>query len=226
MRKGVQISQDAFDGVVKENMDDFGMDLQDALEDAIHTFQLQGADLRGIITDGSRSESGTKPPVVEAINEVEHATAASGGMAVNESVLRSLDRLYGLCKEGGSDTVSVAGRHGGVEASISVFKAVGSNGSAMNLVLKTLNLLIEDTENRDKFRRSGGPELLMSVLTSEDEGHDNKLHACIMLSASATGDELAMEQFMDLHAAEELPKLLKENTNNQNLVIAIGFHKC
>ena len=46
-RTKVQISQEAFDSLVKENMDDFDMPLEEALEDAINTFKLQGVDLRG-----------------------------------------------------------------------------------------------------------------------------------------------------------------------------------
>lgn len=225
-RQTLQISQATFDGVVNENMDDFGMDLQEALQDAIHTFRLQGADLRGIITDGSGSENGTNTAIVEAIKQLEHAITDLGEKTANESILRtldilrSLDRLHNLCK-GGSDSVSIAGRHGGVEASISAFKVLTCKKTAIDLVLETLNLLIQDAENRDKFRRSGGPEILMIVLTAQDEGHDNKVNACTMLSTSATCDELAMEQFMELNVAKELPKLLKENMNDENLVIAI-----
>lgn len=43
----MQISQEAFDGAVRENMEEFDMDLTEAVEDAIKTFQLQGADLSG-----------------------------------------------------------------------------------------------------------------------------------------------------------------------------------
>lgn len=219
--KKVQISQDAFDGLVKENMDDFGMDLQEALEDAIKTFQLQGADLRGIITDGSGSDNVASHPIIEAIKEVEHASKALAEKTSNESITKSLERLYGLCKEGGSETVSVAGRYGGVEASISAFKALGSKGSARNLVMKILNVLVGDSENREKFRQGGGPEMLMGVLTDEDEDHEIKMHACTIISTCATGDELAMEHFMDLNVAEELPKLLRENASVESMVLAI-----
>lgn len=44
------ISQEAFDELVKENIDDLGMDPAEALEDAIQTLSLQGVDLSGIST--------------------------------------------------------------------------------------------------------------------------------------------------------------------------------
>ena len=45
---GRSISQDAFDELVKENIDDLGMDPAEALGDAIQTLALQGVDLSGI----------------------------------------------------------------------------------------------------------------------------------------------------------------------------------
>lgn len=43
------ISQEAFDEVVKENVDDLGMDPTEALQDAIQTLTLQGVDLSGTL---------------------------------------------------------------------------------------------------------------------------------------------------------------------------------
>lgn len=42
------ISQEGFDAAVKENMEDFDMDLAEAVQDAVKTFQIQGADLSGM----------------------------------------------------------------------------------------------------------------------------------------------------------------------------------
>lgn len=42
------ISQQAFDEMVQENIDDLGMDPTEALEDAIQTLTLQGVDLSGV----------------------------------------------------------------------------------------------------------------------------------------------------------------------------------
>ena len=41
------ISQEAFDELVKENIEDLGMDPTEALEDAIQTLSLQAVDLSG-----------------------------------------------------------------------------------------------------------------------------------------------------------------------------------
>lgn len=42
-RMAMFVTQDTFDEVVKENMEDFGMDRQSAAEDAVGQFKAQGA---------------------------------------------------------------------------------------------------------------------------------------------------------------------------------------
>jgi hypothetical protein len=48
MKAKLAISQEGFDAAVKENMEDFDMELAEAVQDAIKTFQIQGADLSGM----------------------------------------------------------------------------------------------------------------------------------------------------------------------------------
>lgn len=43
-----KVSQQAFDEMVQENIDDLGMDPAEALNDAIQTLTLQGVDLSGL----------------------------------------------------------------------------------------------------------------------------------------------------------------------------------
>jgi len=43
----IAISQEAFDSMVRENMEDLGMDPDEALADAVEALSLQGADLSG-----------------------------------------------------------------------------------------------------------------------------------------------------------------------------------
>lgn len=47
-KAGRTISQEAFDDLVKENIEDLDMDPTEALQDAIQTLTLQGVDLTGL----------------------------------------------------------------------------------------------------------------------------------------------------------------------------------
>lgn len=50
MEKLKQISQETFDAVVQENMEEFEMDLNEAVQDAIDQFKTQGVDMSNLIT--------------------------------------------------------------------------------------------------------------------------------------------------------------------------------
>ena len=54
----VKITQETFDAAVKENVDEFGLSLEEAIEDAVKQFVSQGVDLDGIITKPPSSVDG------------------------------------------------------------------------------------------------------------------------------------------------------------------------
>lgn len=50
MEQPKQISQETFDAVVRENMEEFEMDLHEAVQDALEQFKTQGVDMSNLIT--------------------------------------------------------------------------------------------------------------------------------------------------------------------------------
>ena len=50
MAQPKQISQETFDAVVRENVEEFEMDLGEAIQDAKEQFKTQGVDLSNLIT--------------------------------------------------------------------------------------------------------------------------------------------------------------------------------
>ena len=69
-----QISQETFDQVVKENMDDFGMELEEAQKDAWEQFETQGVDLSNIRRAGAVTED---HQVVRNVDELKKVVAAA-----------------------------------------------------------------------------------------------------------------------------------------------------
>ncbi|XP_067667203.1 armadillo repeat-containing protein 6-like [Haliotis asinina] len=71
-----QITQQTFDDVVKENMEDFDMSVEDAIEDAVQQFQTQGVSLDNIVKDGSLYSAGGAGgddvihPVIKAVQDL------------------------------------------------------------------------------------------------------------------------------------------------------------
>ena len=84
-----RISQETFDSVVKENIDDFGMDPEEAVADAVQQFISQGVDLSCIVKSaGPASES----PVIKAIEALSSAIEASPS-----DPLARIAAMKGLC---------------------------------------------------------------------------------------------------------------------------------
>ncbi|XP_014665235.1 PREDICTED: armadillo repeat-containing protein 6-like [Priapulus caudatus] len=75
-----RITQETFDDVVKENEDEFEMEHQEAVEDAIKQFTSQGIDLTNIITTFQGNNGGGnddhKKPLLNAISELSSALSA------------------------------------------------------------------------------------------------------------------------------------------------------
>jgi hypothetical protein len=78
MAQPKRISQETFDAVVRENIDEFEMDLDEAVADARQQFESQGVDLSNLITTFVRE------PGTEGSAGLKHSNPVKGG-----SILRT-----------------------------------------------------------------------------------------------------------------------------------------
>lgn len=85
-----KISQETFDDVVRENMEEFDMEAAEALEDAIKQFNKQGVNLSSIDISGGVG----RQEVLDAIAAL--SSLASGGVAEGE-IVAAIDSLTQLC---------------------------------------------------------------------------------------------------------------------------------
>ena len=83
-----KISQETFDDVVKENMEDFEMDSKEALVDAINQFTKQGVDMSSIDISGGIG----RQEVLDAITELNDCIEKKSG-----DVIASIEKLAALC---------------------------------------------------------------------------------------------------------------------------------
>ncbi|CAI5489250.1 unnamed protein product, partial [Closterium sp. Naga37s-1] len=70
------VTQEAFDALVREGMDEFDMAPEEAVEDAVRTLTMQGADLAGIVAAYSASGQRAQHPAAAAATQL--ATALAG----------------------------------------------------------------------------------------------------------------------------------------------------
>nr|XP_054756602.1 LOW QUALITY PROTEIN: armadillo repeat-containing protein 6-like [Lytechinus pictus] len=99
-----RITQETFDAVVKENMEDFELGAEEAVADAIQQFESQGINLANIIKEahvGGESGEPTKHPVVVALHGLTEGikTIASGGdgAELQEDIISHLQAFKTEC---------------------------------------------------------------------------------------------------------------------------------
>jgi hypothetical protein len=108
---GKFISQETFDMVVQENMEDFEMEADEAARDAVEQFESQGIDLSNIVQTSGGANSGPVPGVLAALNET---------MAVDVAV-QLMKQLQTLVDGDKNDAMIAASK----DACGTVFGAVG-----------------------------------------------------------------------------------------------------
>lgn len=88
-----RISQDTFDSAVQENIDEFEMEPEEALADAIQQFETQGVNLSNIIKRVPGAPESDDPPAVLAVRKLQTALATTAESDTAEE--EELDEAFG-----------------------------------------------------------------------------------------------------------------------------------
>ncbi|KAL8541322.1 hypothetical protein ACS0TY_002536 [Phlomoides rotata] len=199
------ISQQAFDEMVQENIDDVAMDPTEALEDAIQTLTLQGVDLSGLVT----CVPGESNPVMECLGKLKDDKALP-------EIVELLDELRVLCEDKGSGNAAIASKNGAVELILSIcVKLRDERHRGLASGLSALASVIHDLQSSEIFKENDGPKIIIDILSNERE--DMKvLDGCFsVVAAAATGNEVLKESFMDLKIDELIFQILKEHNGGR-----------
>ncbi|KAJ1256282.1 hypothetical protein BS78_K055600 [Paspalum vaginatum] len=223
----IAISQEAFDAMVRENMEDLGMEPDEALADAVDALTLQGADLSGIIKRvPGEAAAAEVSPVVRVLDELKasHSTSVGSGQDLN-GLVSLLDELRGLCCSGeGTENAAIAVRNGGVEALVALcVSARVGHERLLASALKTLSSVIRDLGSTEKFRQSDGPKIVIDLLKEGSESSDLLDAGFSVVAAGSAGNEVVKESFMDLKVDELILQVTREKSkaNMQSLFDAI-----
>jgi hypothetical protein len=149
-----RITQETFDEVVKENIEDLEMDMEEAYEDAVQQFQTQGVDLSNIWTK-PKVEGGEMNPI-ELVQKIAKSIPAEKEIEVENvaSVLADVNALAKIIEEGKEQTQSLLGTNGGIEALIDGINL--HDDQIMPACLHTMKILIKNhVTNRDFVREKG-----------------------------------------------------------------------
>ncbi|XP_076897700.1 uncharacterized protein LOC143551067 [Bidens hawaiensis] len=202
------ISQQAFNDLVTENITDLGMEPSEALADAIETLTLQNVDLSGIITNTLPGESN---PVIQVLDRIKQLVHVSDW---TEEAVGLFERLLEVLRDGSGSNRAVGSRNGGVElmCSVCVKAARGSGCDSMVVsAFDALALFLNDLQSTETFRQSGGPNMLMEILTKETENVNILNSGFSVVAAASTGNEVIKESFVELHIDELMVTIMKKH---------------
>ncbi|VEN37187.1 unnamed protein product [Callosobruchus maculatus] len=133
----LKISQDAFNTVVRENIDELGLSPEEAVKGAIEQFELQGADLSLIIKDLMIAPPDTN--VQELLNRLKELNKAK---AVNrDNVIEQLDLIKVECEKGLPYKVE-AGRCGAYSILLDTMAVHSGDNNVLKSCLRSLIALM------------------------------------------------------------------------------------
>ncbi|XP_061978613.1 uncharacterized protein LOC133699399 [Populus nigra] len=213
------ISQEAFDELVKENIEDLGLDPTEALEDAIQTLTLQGVDLSGIVTCVPGEGNVRENPVIKCLERLKELGFDDDDL---DEMVGLLDELVGLFTGvEGSGNVAIGVRNGGLELVCSICSNIPIvSEKVLVSALKTLALLIHDVQSTEMFRSSDGPNMVVGILKDGSESLEVLNTGFAVVAAAATGNEVVKELLIEL----KIDELILEVLNRQSKGIIQGLY--
>lgn len=197
------ISQEAFEELVKENIDDLGMDPSEALQDAIQTLTLQGVDLSGIVTCVPGETNAN--PVIECLDRLKRLDSESE--PDRNEMAKAFNTLHELCTNADSNSnanVAIATKNGAVELACSLCCKIrhATTGSHFLSALNALASLLHDVQSTGTFHRCDGPRIVIGFLNDNKRDVEALSSGFRVVAAAATGDEIVKEAFMELKVDE------------------------
>lgn len=149
-----RITQETFDAVVKENIEDFEMDAEDALKEAIEQFESQGVDLGNIVKAVPKASDNSSGDQVHEVLQVLESLKSEGPSQLSD-MMADLKFFAEQCSLGFAQR-HLAAQKGAYPTILSCCqRALGSNAPTLLAALSALSSLMD-----------GQPDLL------EEEGRD------------------------------------------------------
>ncbi|KAG8229405.1 hypothetical protein J437_LFUL000926 [Ladona fulva] len=202
------ISQETFDNAVKENMSEFSMSLQEAIEDAVNQFKAQGVDLSNIITSMTTEDESVQR-IKDAVDKIKKANETE--MWDSEDIISALTDLKTKCDVDIAHRVLV-GKLSAYEALVEMAKKL-SDKEPLTMVLKTLTSLMT---GQPDLLEDNGVCLILSLLGREDDTFCQQ--TLLWLRHCIIKHEHNRQTLMEAGIAELLVGILSKESSPANLV--------
>ncbi|XP_055315485.1 armadillo repeat-containing protein 6 homolog [Sitodiplosis mosellana] len=186
------ISQETFDDVVKENVVEFAMSVQEAKEETVKQFEAQGINLANIIKDLSINEETGNPVLTETIEKLK--TISAGDDVSSDQVPKLLEILSKEC------TASVPHR------------VMAAKLGAEEIISKIIDLALEKQEITDTSVIKTGLIAWNEVMNKQpDIFNDKSLFIIVQILNKNLGDEFILLCLQHLKHATLLHEINRQN---------------
>jgi len=208
------ISQQTFDDVVAENVDEFDMELEEAMRDAVEQFTSQGVDLSLLVTSVAAREADAK--VKSLVAKVDQALADHPAAA--DDLPAHLRALAAACSTDDQERIA-AGRHGAVGAAAFVCKKHGDSQDTVLAAFGLLAELLKAFHNREILPFQGAQAMLEALARFEDDA-DLQAAGFAALALAITKHEANKRNLKDLDVNGRLLAALHRHTGHPEALMA------
>ncbi|XP_072167007.1 armadillo repeat-containing protein 6-like [Diadema setosum] len=225
-----QITQETFDAVVKENMEEFEMSSEEAVQDAVQQFESQGVNLANIIKDIhiGNDESGApgKHPILLAVDGLAEGIKAisSGGDAqeTKAAIMPHLDTFKVECDKDLAHRLQAAGNQAYPTLLLLVQCRLAE--ADLDFQCRVLDCLCSLLNGQPDLMTSDGMDFVLGVLqraVEAEEGNSQSQRLQLAVRAvrlACVKHETNRQTFVKRNLIGTLIKVLSENKDSVKVV--------
>lgn len=214
-----QVTQETFDDVVKENIQEFEMTVEEAINDAVQQFESQGVNLAMIIRDSSLyTADGQKlvPPIIAALNNLSLAVANN----TDDNCEKDIDTVQQECDVDLSHRCFV-GKNNAFSVLLKSLKRYRTSNK--DLFVKTLQCMCSLSNGQPDLLSPEGAEEFISIM--KDPSNDETVTELIvkLVRLNCTQHEINRSKFVKLDLIKELVRVLSVNRSSARIVKEAAF---
>ncbi|XP_076465673.1 armadillo repeat-containing protein 6-like [Babylonia areolata] len=217
-----QITQQTFDDVVKENMQEFEMTAEEAIEDAVKQFESQEVNLANIIRDvslysGADGNDTTVHPVIAAVQKL--SQALDGDVPDTASVISDLATVEHEC----SIDLSHRCLAGSNQAYPTLLKALRKFAADERVISATLQAFCALVNGQPDLLDEEGSSLFIQYLSDFQEKSEVLLLVVRLIRLFCVKHESNRQAFVAKDLIKLLSGLLQSQQSSPDLVKEICF---
>lgn len=216
-----QITQETFDDVVKENIEEFEMSVEEAIADAVQQFESQGINLNMIIQDASLYSSDGKKkvhPVIAALEAL--SISCESEDTQNDEQGEHLDTVKQECELDLSRRC-FAGKNKAYPVLLKALKKYRKQDKKM--FVKTLETMCSLCNGQPDLLDEEGATYLMDIMKNENSNQEVTELIVKLVRLNCIKHEGNRQMFVKNDLIKELVRVLTANKSSSKIVKEVAY---